>query len=112
MTVCAARKATPPKQVAPPTTNDAAPGLALPPSGSKRVTPSPPPPVTKDPILNIDVTAPSSPPPVVTKVRVGRRLSKDDMEVYSGLLEVKSTMSKAISLVSSVCVCVFVEGYD
>ena len=38
------------------------------------------------------------------------------MEVNSGLLEVKSTMSKAISLVSEQCVfvfvCVFVEGYD
>ncbi|CAI8050086.1 Low density lipoprotein receptor adapter protein 1 [Geodia barretti] len=89
----AARKTTPPIQVATPT-------LAPPPSNSKRVTPSPPPPNTNnDPVLNIDVTAPTNPPPpVVYHVPVERRSSRDDSHLNIGPLAVKSTIAKAVSL--------------
>lgn len=94
----AVRLTTPPKQVAPPTSNGAV--AILPPPQTQRVSPSPPPPslrTTEDPLL-VGVTP--SPSRVVP---LKRRESQDDSSLRMGLLEVKTTLPKAVSLVSVIC---------
>ena len=92
----AVARTTPTKQVAPPTTNDSLPVLVPPPTKRTSPAPSPSHKTIKDPQLDIGVTPSSPTEPNPSLVRTG---SRDDTSVQPGLLEVKTTIQKAVSLV-------------